>query len=150
MMGPGILKDFFADAVFGGMGAFLVFVPRLWFSHLLSASLKTAATWPGPPIIVHRPLSAFGLTGKSFVPYLSGFACAIPAMMAARTIESPKKRLMTIHDHSTDTLLGEASGVFPSDHGPDSQHSCFGGPYHLSGVVFFCSFSFLESSRPCW
>ena len=47
-------------------------------------------------VILHRPLSYFGLSGRSFVTMLSGHACAIPAIMAARTIESPRKRLLTI------------------------------------------------------
>ena len=47
-------------------------------------------------VLCHRPLQWFGLSGKSVVPLLSGHACAIPAIYAARTIESPKKRLLTM------------------------------------------------------
>ena len=92
-MADGVLKDFFQDAVFGGFGAFLVFVPQIMVLTFVIGILEDCGHLARAAIIVHRPLSFFGLSGRSFVPYLSGFACAIPAMMAARTIESPKKGL---------------------------------------------------------
>ena len=95
-MAEGPMKDFFQDAVFGGFGAFLVFVPQIMVLTFVIGLLEDSGHLARAAIIVHRPLSFFGLSGRSFVPYLSGFACAIPAMMAARTIESPKKRLITV------------------------------------------------------
>ena len=95
-VGEGILRDFFDDAVFGGIGAFLVFVPQIMILTFIIGLLEDSGFLARAALIVHRPLSYFGLTGKSFVPYLSGMACAIPAIMAARTIESPKKRMITI------------------------------------------------------
>ena len=95
-MEEGIMKDFLQDAIFGGVGAFLVFVPQIMVLTFIVGLLEDSGHLARASLIVHRPLSYFGLTGRCFVPYLSGLACAIPAMMAARTIESPKKRLITV------------------------------------------------------
>jgi len=95
-MDDGVFKDFVEDALFGGLGSFLVFVPQIMTLTFLIGLLEDSGYLARAVIICHRPLAFFGLSGKSFIPYLSGFACAIPAMMAARTIESPKKRFITL------------------------------------------------------
>lgn len=91
----GIASDFVADALFGGIGAFLVFVPQIFVLTLIVGMLEDSGYLARAAVICHKPLRFFGLTGKSFVPMLSGVACAIPAVYAARTVESPKKRLLT-------------------------------------------------------
>lgn len=93
---PGIFADFVKDAVFGGMGAFLVFIPQIFILTLLIGFLEDTGYLARAAVVCHKPLSYFGLSGKSFVSMLSGFACAIPGIMAARTIESPKRRLLTL------------------------------------------------------
>lgn len=90
-----IAADFVRDAIFGGVGAFLVFVPQIFVLTLVVGTLEDSGYLARAAVICHRPLNAFGLTGKSFVPMLSGVACAIPAIYAARTIESPRKRWLT-------------------------------------------------------
>ncbi len=95
-LGDGVLKDFINDALFGGFGSFLVFVPQIFVLTFIIGLLEDSGYLVRATLICHKPLSYFGLSGKSFIPYLSGFACAIPAMMAARSIESPKKRFMTL------------------------------------------------------
>jgi len=92
----GILKDFINDAIFGGVGSFLVFVPQIFILTFIIGVLEDSGYMARASIICHKPLSFFGLSGRSFIPYLTGHACAIPAIFAARTIESPKKRLITI------------------------------------------------------
>ncbi len=92
----GMITDFFNDAIFGGVGAFLVFVPQIMMLTLIIGLLEDSGYLARAALICHRPLSFFGLSGRSFIPYLSGHACAIPAIMAARTIESPHKRLITM------------------------------------------------------
>jgi len=92
----GIVSDFVADALFGGVGSFLVFVPQIMVLTLIIGLLEDSGYLARAALICHKPLSAFGLSGRSFIPYLSGHACAIPAIMAARTIESPRKRLFTM------------------------------------------------------
>lgn len=96
VIGPGIVSDFLNDAIFGGVGAFLVFVPQIMVLTLIIGVLEDSGYLARAALICHKPLSLFGLSGRSFIPYLSGHACAIPAIMAARTIESPRKRLITM------------------------------------------------------
>jgi ferrous iron transport protein B len=93
---PGMVADFINDAIFGGIGSFLVFIPQIFILFFIIGLLEDSGYLARAAVICHRPLSWFGLSGRSFVPLLSGHACAIPAMMAARTIESPKKRLLTL------------------------------------------------------
>lgn len=90
-----IAKDFVTDAIFGGIGAFLVFVPQIFVLTFVIGILEDSGYMARAALICHKPLRLFGLTGKSFIPMLSGVACAIPAIYAARSIDSPKKRLLT-------------------------------------------------------
>jgi len=92
----GIAHDFVQDAVFAGIGAFLTFVPQIFILFLVIGALEDSGYLARAAVILHRPLGWFGLSGRSFLPLLSGHACAIPAMMAARTIESPRRRLITV------------------------------------------------------
>ncbi|UAA38956.1 ferrous iron transporter B [Paraneptunicella aestuarii] len=92
----GIVNDFVSDALFGGVGSFLVFVPQIMVLTFIIGLLEDSGYLARAALICHKPLSYFGLSGRSFIPYLSGHACAIPAIMAARTIESPRKRLITM------------------------------------------------------
>ena len=92
----GIVSDFINDALFGGFGSFLVFVPQIMVLTFILGLLEDSGYLARAALVCHRPLSFFGLSGRSFIPYLSGHACAIPAIMAARTIESPHKRLVTM------------------------------------------------------
>ena len=95
MIGNPILADFTADALFGGVGAFLVFVPQIFVLTLVIGILDDTGYLARAALICHRPLKFFGLTGKSFIPMLSGVACAIPAIYAARAVDSPRQRMMT-------------------------------------------------------
>jgi len=92
----GAFKSFVMDAIFGGVGSFLVFVPQIMMLTLIIGLLEDSGYLARAALICHKPLSLFGLSGRSFIPYLSGHACAIPAILAARTIESPRKRLVTM------------------------------------------------------
>jgi ferrous iron transport protein B len=96
LLPPGLINDFINDALFGGVGAFLVFVPQIMVLTLIIGLLEDSGYLARAALICHKPLSVFGLSGRSFIPYLSGHACAIPAILAARTIESPRKRLITM------------------------------------------------------
>lgn len=94
-IGPGMAADFTSDALFSGVGAFLVFVPQIFVLTLVIGVLEDSGYMARAALICHRPLKIFGLTGKSFIPMLSGVACAIPGVYAARTIDSPRKRRLT-------------------------------------------------------
>lgn len=91
----GGFNDFVKDAMFGGIGAFLVFVPQIFVLTLVVGILEDSGYLARAAVICHKPLRFFGLTGKSFIPMLSGVACAIPAIYAARTVDSPRKRWLT-------------------------------------------------------
>ena len=95
LLGAPLLQDFAADALFSGIGAFLVFVPQIFVLTFVIGLLEDSGYMARAALICHRPLRAFGLTGKSFIPMLSGVACAIPGIYAARAIDSPRKRLLT-------------------------------------------------------
>ena len=90
-----VAQDFTSDALFGGIGAFLVFVPQIFVLTFIIGLLEDSGYMARAALICHQPLRLFGLTGKSFIPMLSGVACAIPAIYAARAIDSPRKRLLT-------------------------------------------------------
>jgi len=95
MLGSPIVADFTADALFSGIGAFLVFVPQIFVLTFIIGLLEDSGYMARAALICHKPLRFFGLTGKSFIPLLSGTACAIPAIYAARAIDSPRKRVLT-------------------------------------------------------
>lgn len=95
LIGNQMAKDFTSDAIFSGLGAFLVFVPQIFVLTFIIGILEDSGYMARAALICHKPLRVFGLTGKSFIPMLSGVACAIPGIYAARSIDSPKKRLLT-------------------------------------------------------
>ena len=96
LLPAGPAQDFVNDAFFGGLGSFLVFVPQIFVLSFIIGILEDSGYLARAAVICHKPFSYFGLTGKSFIPLLTGHACAIPAIFATRTIESPKRRLLTM------------------------------------------------------
>ncbi len=137
LIGEGRTSDFLNDAIFGGIGSFLVFVPQIMMLTLIIGLLEDSGYLARAALICHRPLSYFGLSGRSFIPYLSGHACAIPAIMAARTIESPRKRLITM---MTIPLMACSArlpvyALLIAVLIPDQSY--LGGLVNLQGVAFF-------------
>jgi len=92
----GVITRFLAEGVIGGVGAVAVFFPQIVILFFLMTLLEDSGYLARGAALVDRPLSYLGLHGRSFVPMLSGFACAIPAVLAARTIPSKRERLLTI------------------------------------------------------
>lgn len=90
------ITDLLADGVLGGAGAVAVFLPQIVILFLAMGYLEDSGYLARGAALVDKPLSKLGLNGKSFVPLLSGYACAIPAMMAARTIPNRFERNLTI------------------------------------------------------
>ncbi|MEP2651722.1 MAG: ferrous iron transporter B [Paraglaciecola sp.] len=133
----GVVNDFVTDALFGGVGSFLVFVPQIMVLTFVIGLLEDSGYLARAALICHKPLSYFGLSGRSFIPYLSGHACAIPAIMAARTIESPRKRLitmMTIPLMSCSARL-PVYALLIAVLIPDTHY--LGGVVNLQGITFF-------------
>ncbi len=96
ILGPGDLNSLLANGVIKGVGAVVVFLPQICLLFLFISLLEDTGYMARAAFLMDRLMSKVGLHGKSFIPMLSSFACAIPGIMATRTIESPKDRLVTI------------------------------------------------------
>jgi ferrous iron transport protein B len=90
-----MLQSLLTDGIIGGVGAFLAFLPQILILFLFVGILEDSGYMARAAFIMDRLFSWCGLNGKSFVPMLSGFACAIPGLLSTRTIEDPKARLAT-------------------------------------------------------
>jgi len=93
--GMPMLQSLVTDGMIGGVGAFLAFLPQILILFLFVGILEDSGYMARAAFIMDRLFSWCGLNGKSFVPMLSGFACAIPGLLSTRTIEDPKARLAT-------------------------------------------------------
>ncbi len=93
---PGWFTFLVSDGIISGTGSVLVFVPQILILFLILGLLEDSGYLARGAMLIDKPLSKIGLNGRSFVPMLSGFACAIPAMIAARTIPNRRERLFTI------------------------------------------------------
>ena len=92
----GALHSLMVDGVIAGVGAVVVFLPQICLLFLFISVLEDTGYMSRAAFLMDRLMSKVGLHGKSFIPMLSSFACAIPGIMATRTIESRKDRLVTI------------------------------------------------------
>lgn len=90
------LQSLVRDGLFAGVGSVVVFIPQIAILFLFLALLEDSGYLARAAFLMDRLLAKVGLHGKSFIPLLSGFACAIPGIMATRTIEHRKGRLATI------------------------------------------------------
>lgn len=95
-MGAGPLKELVQEGLFGGVGGVLIFLPQILFLFFFIAILESTGYMARAAFLLDRLMSRVGLHGRSFIPLLSSYACAVPGIMATRTIESPKERLVTI------------------------------------------------------
>lgn len=91
-----MLQSLVADGMIGGVGAFLVFLPQILILFFFIAFLEDSGYMARAAFLMDKLFSWCGLNGKSFVPLMSSYACAIPGIMATRTISDPKARLTTI------------------------------------------------------
>ncbi|MDR1192409.1 MAG: ferrous iron transport protein B [Verrucomicrobiales bacterium] len=96
LAGSPALQSLLTDGVIAGVGSVLVFLPQILILFFFIALLEDSGYMARAAFLMDKLFSWCGLNGKSFVPMLSGFACGIPAVLAARTIEDPKSRLATI------------------------------------------------------
>ena len=87
------IGDLVSSGIISGMGSVLMFIPQITILFLILGILEDTGYLARGAMLIDKPLSKIGLNGKSFVPMLSGFACAIPAILAARTITNKKERL---------------------------------------------------------
>ena len=96
MLPEGDLRSLVVDGLFAGVGSVVVFVPQIAVLFLFIGFLEDTGYMARAAFIMDRFMRGVGLHGRSFIPMLSGYACAVPGIMAARTIENPKDRLTTI------------------------------------------------------
>ena len=95
-LGDGFLKSLVIDGIFAGVGGVIVFLPQIMILFFLLSLLEQSGYISRAAVLTDKVMSVFGLNGKAFLPYMSGFACSIPAIMAARSIPSHKERACTI------------------------------------------------------
>jgi ferrous iron transport protein B len=95
-MPDGPLRSLLVDGVIAGAGGVLVFLPQILILFLFILALEESGYLPRAAFLLDRIMVGAGLTGRSFIPLLSSFACAIPGIMATRSIQDPRERLATI------------------------------------------------------
>lgn len=92
----GLLADLLVDGIIAGVGGVLVFLPQILLLFFFIAILEDSGYMARAAFLMDRLMRSVGLHGKAFMPLLSSFACAVPGIMATRTIENPKDRIATI------------------------------------------------------
>ncbi|MEO8068368.1 MAG: ferrous iron transport protein B [Flavobacteriales bacterium] len=95
-MADGLLRGLLTEGIIGGVGGVLAFLPQILILFLFILALESSGYLPRAAFLLDRPMSKAGLSGRSFIPLLSSFACAIPGIMATRTISNWRDRLTTI------------------------------------------------------
>ncbi|MCK6461766.1 MAG: ferrous iron transport protein B, partial [Planctomycetes bacterium] len=96
LLGPGVLTDLIVDGAIAGAGNILVFLPQICLLFLFLTILDDVGYLSRAAFLVDRVMRGVGLHGKAFIPLMSSFACAIPGIMATRTIESRRDRMVAI------------------------------------------------------
>ena len=95
-MPDGSLKDMIVDGIIGGVGSVIVFLPNILILYLFISLLEDSGYMARAAFIMDKLMHKMGLHGKSFIPLIMGFGCNVPAVMATRTIENRKSRLITM------------------------------------------------------
>ncbi|MFN0190238.1 MAG: ferrous iron transport protein B [Bacteroidia bacterium] len=92
----GVLNDLFVDGILAGVGGIVIFIPQIAFLFMFIAILEDTGYMARVSFLMDKLMRKFGLNGRSVIPLISGSACAVPAILATRTIGSWKERLITI------------------------------------------------------
>src|SRR5262249_33915019 len=95
-LGEGVFTDFLKDGLIGGGGTVLVFLPQILLLFLFLGFLEDCGYLARVAYLMDRIMKSMNLHGRAFVPMLSGFACAVPAIMATRTMERKRDRILTM------------------------------------------------------
>jgi len=96
LLGPGVLTELLVEGVIGGAGAVVVFLPQILLLFFFIGLMEDSGYMARVAFLMDRIMKSMGLHGRAFVPMLSGFACAVPAIMATRTMEKQRDRLLTM------------------------------------------------------
>lgn len=95
-MSEGPLKDLLVDGIIGGVGGVIVFLPNILILYFFISLMEDSGYMARAAFIMDKIMHKMGLHGKSFIPLIMGFGCNVPAIMASRTIENRKSRLVTM------------------------------------------------------
>ena len=95
-MSEGPLKDLLVDGIIGGVGGVIVFLPNILLLYFFISLMEDSGYMARAAFIMDKIMHKMGLHGKSFIPLIMGFGCNVPAIMASRTIENRKSRLVTM------------------------------------------------------
>ena len=139
LLPEGALRSLLVDGFVSGAGSVLVFLPQILILFLFILLLEDSGYLPRAAFLLDRLMGRVGLSGRAFIPLLSSFACAIPGIMAARTIPNPRDRLATILIAPLMTCSARLPvytliiGAFIP------QHSV--GPFNLQGLVLFALYA---------
>ena len=95
-LGEGILSDLIVDGIIAGVGGVIVFLPQILILFFFISMLEDTGYMARAAFIMDKLMHRIGLHGKSFIPLLTGFGCGVPAIMATRTLENPKDRIITM------------------------------------------------------
>ena len=95
-MPDGPLRSLLVNGIIAGLGGVVVFLPQILILFFFILILEESGYLPRAAFLLDRTMSVAGLSGRSFIPLLSSFACAVPGIMATRSIQDPRDRLATI------------------------------------------------------
>ena len=138
-LGPGPLRSLLVDGVIAGAGSVLVFLPQILILFAFILALEDSGYLPRAAFLLDNLMGRVGLSGRAFIPLLSSFACAVPGIMATRTIADWKDRLVTIMIAPLMTCSARLPvyalliGAFVPDRAV--------GPLNLRGLVLFALFA---------
>jgi ferrous iron transport protein B len=137
LLPDGAARSLLVDGIIAGLGGVVVFLPQIVILFFFILVLEESGYLPRAAFLLDRMMGGVGLSGRSFIPLLSSFACAIPGIMAARTIANPRDRMVTIMIAPLMTCSARLPvyalliGAFIP------QRDVWGG-LELQGVVLFC------------
>jgi ferrous iron transport protein B len=133
---PSLLKGLLVDGVLAGVGSVLVFLPQIVILFFFILVLEDTGYLPRAAFLLDRVMGSVGLSGRAFIPLLSSFACAIPGIMATRTIQNPRDRLATIMIAPLMTCSARLP-VFALIIGAFIPRRTIGPGLELQGIVLF-------------
>ncbi|MBI3711638.1 MAG: ferrous iron transporter B [Burkholderiales bacterium] len=132
----GWLQSLIVNGVIAGVGGVIVFLPQILILFFFILVLEESGYLPRAAFLLDRLMGGVGLSGRSFIPLLSSFACAIPGIMAARTIANPRDRLVTIMIAPLMTCSARLP-VYALLIGAFIPHRAVWGIFELQGLVLF-------------
>lgn len=140
-MGEGALRSLIVDGVIGGVGAVVIFLPQILILFLLLTALEECGYMARAAYLMDKVMLKVGLSGRSFIPLLSSFACAIPGVMAARVIENRRDRLTTILIAPLMSCSARLPVYTLMIAAFIPQRSLLGGLLHLQGLTLFAMYA---------